>query len=120
MDNVRPMRPRTPRKAPKSSHPSRRRIVIGIVIALVVVLLAVSGRVLGFYVDWLWFGEVGFRSVFWTRFWWQVLVGLAAFAIFFIIVELNVELARRLASASWPPCSPAGPLRGSGRPSCCT
>ena len=91
------MRPRTPRKAPKPSHPSRRRIVIGIVIALVVVLLGVSGRVLGFYVDWLWFGEVGFRSVFWTQFWWQVLVGLAAFAVFFIIVEFNVELARRLA-----------------------
>src|SRR5665811_419760 len=49
------------------------------------------------YVDWLWFGEVGFRSVFWTRFWWQLLVGIAAFAIFFVIVELNVELARRLA-----------------------
>ncbi|MEI6452846.1 MAG: UPF0182 family protein, partial [Actinomycetes bacterium] len=50
-----------------------------------------------FYVDWLWFGEVGFRSVFWTRFWWQLLVGVAAFAVFFVIVELNVELARRLA-----------------------
>src|SRR5665811_1777024 len=49
------------------------------------------------YVDWLWFGEVGFRSVFWTSFWWQVLVGVAAFAIFFVIVEFNVELARRLA-----------------------
>ena len=94
MDNVRNLRPRAPRKP---ARPSRRRVVIGIVVAFVVVLLAVSGRVLGFYVDWLWFGEVGFRSVFWTRFWWQLLVGIAAFAIFFVIVEFNVELARRLA-----------------------
>ena len=94
MDNVRTMRPRATRKPPP---PNRRRIVIGIVVAFVVVLIAVSGRVLGFYVDWLWFGEVGFRSVFWTRFWWQLLVGVAGFAVFFVIVELNVELARRLA-----------------------
>ena len=94
MDNVRTMRPRATRKPPP---PNRRRIIIGIVVAFVVVLIAVSGRVLGFYVDWLWFGEVGFRSVFWTRFWWQLLVGVAAFAVFFVIVELNVELARRLA-----------------------
>src|SRR5450759_2185215 len=94
MDNVRTMRPRATRKPPP---PNRRRIIIGIVVAFVVVLIAVSGRVLGFYVDWLWFGEVGFRSVFWTRFWWQLLVGVAGFAVFFVIVELNVELARRLA-----------------------
>src|SRR5665647_1594821 len=94
MDNVRTMRPRAPRKPPRQS---RRRIIIGIVVAFVVVLIAVSGRVLGFYVDWLWFGEVGFRSVFWTRFWWQLLVGVAGFVVFFVIVELNVELARRLA-----------------------
>jgi uncharacterized protein len=95
MDNVRTMRPRGSRKP---SRPNKhRRIVIGLIVAFVLVLLAVSGRVLGFYVDWLWFGEVGFRSVFWTRFWWQLLVGVAAFAVFFVIVEFNVELARRLA-----------------------
>ncbi len=91
------MRPRQPGKPRKPAHSSRRRIIIGIVVALVVALIAVSGKVLSFYVDWLWFGEVGFRSVFWTRFWWQILVGVAAFAIFFVIVEINVELARRLA-----------------------
>jgi uncharacterized protein len=71
--------------------------VIGVIVAAVVVLLALSGRLLGMYVNWLWFGEVGFRSVFWTRIWWQVLVGLAAFAVFFVIVAFNVELGRRLA-----------------------
>ena len=97
MDNVRPMRPRQKPSRPSASHTHRRRIVIGVVAALVVALLALSGRFLGMYVDWLWFGEVGFRSVFWTRIWWQVLVGLAAFAVFFVVIMVNVEIARRLA-----------------------
>ena len=97
MDNVRPMRPPKKPSRPAAAHIRRRRIVIGVVAALVVALLTVSGRLLGMYVDWLWFGEVGFRSVFWTRIWWQVFVGLAAFAVFFVIIVLNVEIARRLA-----------------------
>ena len=76
---------------------TRRRIIAAVIAAVVVLVLAFGSRILGMYVDWLWFGEVGFRGVFWTRIWWQVLVGVAAFAIFFIIVEFNVELARRLA-----------------------
>jgi uncharacterized membrane protein (UPF0182 family) len=48
-------------------------------------------------VDWLWFGEVGYRQVFWTRLWTQVLLGVVVFAVFFAIVFSNVELARRLA-----------------------
>src|SRR5665647_326639 len=103
MDNVRPMRPRQKPSRPSASHTHRRRIVIGVVAALVVALLALSGRFLGMYVDWLWFGEVGFRSVFWTRIWWQVLVGLAAFAVFFVVIMVNVEIARRLAHEHLPP-----------------
>ena len=60
-------------------------------------MLVFGSRILGLYVDWLWFGEVGFRSVFWTRIWWQVLVGVVGFVLFFLILEFNVELARRLA-----------------------
>ena len=95
MDNVRPIRPRKP----ASSHRrgSRRRAIIGIVVAVVVLMLVFGGRLLGYYVDWLWFGEVGFRSVFWTRIWSQLALGLVAFAVFFIVVWANVETARRLA-----------------------
>jgi hypothetical protein len=96
MDNVRPFRPR---KEPAKSSPgrTRRRILFGVIIAIVLVVLAAAGRLLGLYVDWLWFGEVDFRSVFWTRLLWQVLAGVAAFIVFFVIVALNVEIARRLA-----------------------
>lgn len=76
---------------------TRRRVIVGIVVGLAVLGVALGGRVLGLYVDWLWFGEVGLRSVFWTRFWARLLVGLAGGAAFFAVVWANAELARRLA-----------------------
>jgi len=97
MDNVRPLHPKKQPPKPRRGRRSRRRIITSIVIAVVILVLAFGSRFLGLYVDWLWFGEVGFRGVFWTRLWWQVLVGVAAFVLFFVIVAINVELARRLA-----------------------
>src|SRR5665647_1501359 len=103
MDNVRPMRPRQKPSRPSASHTHRRRIVIGVVAALVVALLALSGRFLGMYVDWLWFGEVGFRSVFWTRIWSPVPVGVAAFAVFLVVLMLRGGIARGLPHEHLPP-----------------
>jgi uncharacterized protein len=97
MDNVRPLRPKKQPPKPRRGRRSRRRIIIAAVVVVVLVILALSGRILGLYVDWLWFGEVGFRSVFWTRLWWHLIIGAIAFAVFFVIVFPNVELARRMA-----------------------
>ncbi len=97
MDNVRPLRPKKQPPRPRRDRHTRRRIVVAVIVAVVVLVLAFGSRILGMYVDWLWFGEVGYRGVFWTRLWWQLLVGVVAFALFFVIVEFNVELARRLA-----------------------
>lgn len=71
-------------------------MIVGIIAAIVVALIILA-RVLGFYVDWLWFGEVGFRTVFWRSFWAQLAVGAAGFGVFFVILWPNLELARRLA-----------------------
>jgi len=83
----------------KSGRPrsSRRTLKIGLIIAAVVIAIIIILRVLGFYLDWLWFGEVGFRTVFWRTFWGQLAVGAAGFGIFFLILWPNLELARRLA-----------------------
>ena len=43
----------------------RSRILIGVALA-VVVLLLIGPRLIDAYVDWLWFGELGYRSVFTT------------------------------------------------------
>ncbi len=45
---------------------SRRSRILLIIAASVIVLLLVGARLLDTYVNWLWFGEVGYRSVFST------------------------------------------------------
>ncbi|HEV7647714.1 MAG TPA: UPF0182 family protein [Actinophytocola sp.] len=57
------MATRPPIGMPKLSR--RAKILLSIAGALILVLL-VGARLLDTYVDWLWFGEVGFRSVFTT------------------------------------------------------
>ena len=97
MDNVRPLHPKKKPATKRGDRTTRRRVIIGVVVAIVVLVLAFGSRLLGLYVDWLWFGEVGFRSVFWTHIWAQLLLGAAAFVVFFLVVWANVEIARRLA-----------------------
>jgi uncharacterized protein len=92
MDNVTPMRPVRPAKR----RPSRRPLV-AVLVVLVFVALSLVGRLLGLYVDWLWFGEIGLRPVFWTGIWSRLVLGLAAGVLFFVILWVNLELARRLA-----------------------
>lgn len=54
------------------------------------------------YTEWLWFGNLGYRSVWWTRF----AAGLVSFAVFFLVAAgvllTNWLLARRMAIDSAP------------------
>ncbi|MCL2780652.1 MAG: UPF0182 family protein [Actinomycetia bacterium] len=43
---------------------SRRTKVILLVVVALIVLLAIASALVGVYVDWLWFGAVGYRNVF--------------------------------------------------------
>ncbi len=63
-------------------------------VVVVLVVLAVLSR---YYIDWLWFGEVDLRVVFWRRIWTSLVVGVVFGAIFFAILYSNIEIARRLA-----------------------
>jgi len=73
--------------------PSVRRIALGI-IALVFVALIVVPWLASFFTDWLWFKEVGFRTVFATSLMWRIglffIGGAFAFAFFYG----NVRVAR--------------------------
>ena len=53
------------RGAPRSSCRSWR---------IVIVVLIVSNSLVGIYVNWLWFGEVGFRGVYSAIFWTRVVL----------------------------------------------
>ncbi len=68
-----------------------------ILVSAVLVLLSTAGQIVGFYTDWLWFGEVQFTSVFVTILRTEILVGLVTGVAFFVILYGNVALAWRLA-----------------------
>jgi hypothetical protein len=63
----------------------------------ILALLSTVGQIVGFYTDWLWFGEVQFTSVFVTVLRAEILVGLVTGVAFFAILYGNVALAWRLA-----------------------
>ncbi|MHB8859741.1 MAG: UPF0182 family membrane protein [Thermoleophilia bacterium] len=88
--NVRPIR------TPKKKNPRRRWFwaVLGVVIIFLLVLL---GRGVYLYTEWLWFGEVGYRGVFWKTLLTQVGLFFGAGAVFFLVVYGNIMLARRFA-----------------------
>jgi len=94
MPAVTPIRPR--KDAP---HPagSRRRIRLVVALAVVAVLVAAFLVFLRYYVDWLWFGEVGLRSVFWKRITMRAVIGPIFAVVFFAILYGNIEIACRFA-----------------------
>jgi uncharacterized membrane protein (UPF0182 family) len=73
----------------------RRRwlLALAAVVVLAVILLNVMS---GFYIDLLWFREVGFSSVFWTVFWTKVWLGFLFGALFFVLLYANLLIVRRL------------------------
>jgi uncharacterized membrane protein (UPF0182 family) len=79
----------------RRGRPLRRRLAIAAVVAAVLVVLGVI--VARPYVDWLWFGEAGLRTVFWKRLFVGAVAGLAVTAAFFAVVYGNLQIARRLA-----------------------
>ena len=79
----------------RRSHPLRRRLATAAVVAVVLIVLGVILARL--YVDWLWFGEVSLRTVFWKRLGIGVVAAPVFAAAFFAVVYGNLEIARRLA-----------------------
>src|SRR5437773_4304991 len=72
-----------------------RRIGWGVVAAVVLTLLLFCNQLVGLLVDWLWFGEVGQRPVWWTILGARVQLALLFGAAFFLLTFLNVWVARR-------------------------
>src|SRR3972149_5168080 len=65
-----------------------------IVYAVPLVLVFILPKLIGFFTDWLWFGEVGYTQVFTTHLITQLLLGasVAIFAFFFIYVNLQIAV----------------------------
>jgi len=74
---------------------SRGKIAIGVLVSLFV-LLSVLGSLVRVYTNWLWFGEVGYRSVFSTILWTRVALFLVVGLALAGIICTNVFLAYRM------------------------
>ncbi len=84
-----------------SSRPSgrggRRRFSLGYVLVGALVALGLFALFAGYYVDWLWFGEVNLRVVFWRSLSTKLAIGLSFGAIFFAAAYGNISIALRSA-----------------------
>src|SRR3954469_19189684 len=87
----------------------RSRILIAVALA-VVVLLLFGPRLIDAYVDWLWFGELGYRSVFTTQLLTRLVVGLVAGVLMGAIVLGSLALAYRTRPVFVPTAGPNDPV----------
>ncbi|QNJ95147.1 UPF0182 family protein [Mycolicibacterium fluoranthenivorans] len=87
----------------------RSRILIGVALA-VVLLLLVGPRIIDTYVDWLWFGELGYRSVFTTRLFTEIVLALAAAVVIGALVFAGMTLAYRTRPVFVPSNGPNDPV----------
>src|SRR6186997_2467472 len=102
-------------KMPKLTR--RSRILITVALA-VVLLLLVGPRLVDTYVDWLWFGELGYRSVFTTQLLTRLVVFLVAAVVIGAIVFAGLALAYRTRPVFVPTTGPTTRSRATAPPSC--
>ncbi len=96
----------------KENNPRYRLAVL--IIALFVLVAIFAGNWLStFYTDLLWYGEVGYTSVFWKRIWAQVILFLVSGAAFFVILYSNLFVARKLTPRYEKPLIALSPLEES-------
>jgi len=86
----------------KFRPPSRGRIILSLVIALVLVLFFSAKSLSSFYVNILWFNSVGRSDVYWTILRNKIELGAIFVAVAALFVWLNVMLADRLAPLTLP------------------
>jgi len=83
-------------RVPSTNPISRRRRLIIIVAAVFAALVVAFTALSGFFVDVLWFREVGFSDVYWTVLRTRVLLGLAFGLVFFALLFANLWIVRRI------------------------
>ncbi|MCW2956886.1 MAG: hypothetical protein JWO69_1755 [Thermoleophilia bacterium] len=94
-DNVRPMPPRRPQRPMSSGGGGAWRRWRGRIIAIVVPVVLLVGALLRFWVDLLWFGELGQRDVLVTRLQWGTAMGVAFGLLSFVLFYVNFVIARK-------------------------
>lgn len=87
----------------------RSRVLIAIALA-VVLLLLIGPRLVDTYVDWLWFGELGYRSVFTTQIVTRIVIFFVVALLIGGIVFAALALAYRTRPVFVPTAGPNDPI----------
>ncbi len=87
----------------------RSRILIGVALTMVVLLL-IGPRFIDTYVNWMWFGELGYRSVFTTVLFTRISVFLIVSIVIGAIVFAGLALAYRTRPVFVPTVGPNDPI----------
>lgn len=98
---------RPPVGLPTLSRRSRILIVVGVIVLIGLIL---SSRVLSTYIDWLWYGEVDFRSVFTTTLLTKLVLFLVVGVVVGGVVWANLLLAYRSRPVFVPLSGPDDPV----------
>jgi uncharacterized protein len=83
------------RPAARMPKLNRRSRILVTIAMIAVVLLLIGPRLIDTYVNWLWFGELGFRSVFTTVLVTRLVIFLVAAVVFGVIVFAGLALGYR-------------------------
>ncbi len=81
-------------RIPQASTP-RRRLLVGIIVFLAALALAFTA-LSGFFIDVLWFREVGYSQVFWSILGTKFALGLLFGIAFFLLLYANLWIVRRI------------------------
>lgn len=77
------------KKYKKRTAGSRKRV--SIIIMLIVLFITLMGALSGFITDWLWFKELGYGRVFWTKILTQFRIGVPVFILAGLMVRLYLK-----------------------------
>jgi uncharacterized membrane protein (UPF0182 family) len=89
---------------------TRRTRILLIVAGILVLLLLGGSRLISFYVDWLWFGEVGFRGVLTTVLFTHIVLFLIGGLLIGGLVALSLAIAYRSRPVFVPVSGPEDPI----------
>ena len=89
---------------------SRRTRILLIAAGVAVLLLLGGSRLINFYVDWLWFGEVGYRAVLTTVLFTRVVQFLVGALVIGGAVALSLWVAYRFRPVFVPVTGPEDPI----------
>ena len=89
---------------------TRRTRILLVVAAILVLLLLGGARLINFYVDWLWFGEVGYRDVFTTVLFTRIVQFLVGGLLIGGLVALSLWIAYRSRPVFVPVTGPEDPI----------